>query len=116
MLELQHQPVADGAFPMTEAKMCEKVLGQRSGYVKGLGFGPKPVSFSKSRCLSYEREIELENKLVETQLLVETQQQQLKTQQDRIDELEASVRNQNHHQQQQLEEIMRHLQSSQRSS
>ena len=116
MLELQHQPVVDGAFPMTKAEICEKVLGQRSGYVKGLGFSLKPVSFSKSRCLSSECEIELENKLVKTQLLVETQPQQLKTQQDRIDELEASVRNQNHHQQQQFEEIMRHLQSSQRSS
>ena len=77
---------------MTEAEICDKVLEQRSGYVKGLGFGPKPVSFSKSRCLSSEHEVELENKLIETQLLVETQQQ-LKTQQDRIDELEASIRN-----------------------
>ena len=116
MLQLQHQPIEDGAIPMTEAEICEKVLGQRSGYVKGLGFGPKPVSFSKSRCLSSEHEVELGNKLIETQLLVETQQQQLKTQQDRIDELEASIRNQNQQQQQQFEEIMRHLQSSQRSS
>ena len=74
MLELQCQPVADGAIPMTEAEICEKVLGKRSGYVKGLGFGPKPVSFSKSRCLSSEHEVELKNKLVETQ------QQQFKTQ------------------------------------
>ena len=75
MLQLQHQPIADGAIPMTEAEICEKVLGQRSGYVKGLGFGPKPVSFSKSRCLSSEHEVELGNKLIETQLLMETQQQ-----------------------------------------
>ena len=67
MLELQHQPVADGAIPMTEAEICEKVLGKRSEYVKGLGFGPKPISFSKSRCLSSEHE-------------VETQQQHFKTQ------------------------------------
>ena len=46
MLQFQHQLVADGAIPMTEAEICEKVLGQISGYVKGLGFGPKPVSFS----------------------------------------------------------------------
>ena len=91
-----------------------RVLGQRSGYVKGLSFDPKPISFSTSRCLSSEHEVELVNKLIETQLLVETQQQ-LKTQQDRIDELEVSVRNQNQQQQQQFEEIMHHLQSSQRS-
>ena len=48
MLQLQHQPVANGAIPMTEAEICEKVLKQRSRYVKGLGFGPKPISFSKS--------------------------------------------------------------------
>ena len=82
MLELQHQLVADGAIPLTKAEICEKVLGQRSRYVKGLGFGPKPVSFCKTRCLSSEGEVELGNKLVETQLPVETQQQQLKTQHD----------------------------------
>ena len=109
MLQLQHQPVADGAIPMTEAEICEKVLGQRSGYVKGLGFGHKPVSFSKFRCLSPEHEVELGNKLIETQQLVETQQQQLKTQQDRIDGLEASIRNQNQQQRQQFKEITRHL-------
>ena len=57
---------------MTETDICEKVLGQKFGYVKGLGFGPKPVSFSKSICLASEHEVELGNKLIETQLLVET--------------------------------------------
>ncbi|RVW74393.1 hypothetical protein CK203_056848 [Vitis vinifera] len=38
MLELQRQPVAEGVVAMTEAKICEKVLGQKSGYIKGLGF------------------------------------------------------------------------------
>ena len=33
---------------MTEVEICEKVLEQRSGYVKGLDFGPKPILFSKS--------------------------------------------------------------------
>ena len=48
MLELQHQPIADGAIPVTEAEICEKVLGQRSRYVKGLGFGPKSVLFCEA--------------------------------------------------------------------
>ena len=98
---------------MTKAEICERVLGQKSGYVKGFGFGPKPISFSKSRPSSSEREIELEHRLVETQLLVETQQQQLETQQDRIDQLEALVQKQHH---QQFEEILHHLRSSQGSS
>ena len=84
MLELQRQPIAEGAVAMTEAEICERVLGQKSGYVKGFGFGPKPISFSKSRPSSSKREIELEHRLVETQLFVETQQ-------DRIDQLEALV-------------------------
>ena len=94
---------------MIKAEICEKVLGQKSGYVKGLGFGPKPISFSKSRLSSFEREIELEHRLVETQLLVETQQ-------DRIDQLEALVQKQNQQHHQQFEEILRHLRSSQGSS
>ena len=94
---------------MTEAEICERVLGQKSGYVKGLGFGPKPISFSKSRPSSSEREIELEHRLVETQLLVETQQ-------DRIDQLEALVQKQNQQHHQQFEEILRHLRSSLGSS
>ena len=53
-------------------------------------------SFSKSRCLSSEHEVELVNKLIETQLFMETEYQQLKTQQDRTNELKASVRNQNY--------------------
>lgn len=109
MLELQRQPIAEGAVAMTEAEICERVLGQKSGYVKGLGFGPKPISFSKSRPSSSEHEIELEHRLVETQLLVETQQ-------DRIDQLEALVQKQNQQHHQQFEEILRHLRSSQGSS
>ena len=110
MLELQRQPIAEGAVAMTEAEICERVLGQKSGYVKGLGFGPKPISFSKSRPSSSGREIEFEHRLVETQ------QQQLETQQDRIDQLEALVQKQNQQHHQQFEEILRHLRSSQGSS
>ena len=47
MLELQHQPISEGVTAMTEAEICESVLGHRLGYVKGLGFGLKPASASK---------------------------------------------------------------------
>ena len=33
---------------MIEAEICKSVLGHQLGYVKGLGFGPKPVSAFKS--------------------------------------------------------------------
>ena len=47
MLELQHQTISEGVIAMTKAEICESVLGHRSGYVKGLGFGPKPAYASK---------------------------------------------------------------------
>ena len=74
MLELLHQPVAEGAMTMTKAEICENVLGHRSGYVKGLGFSPKTASAFKSGQTSSQREVELENRLSETQVLVEVQQ------------------------------------------
>lgn len=30
---------------LTEEKICEEILGKRSGYVKGFGFGPRPETF-----------------------------------------------------------------------
>ena len=74
MLKLLHQLVAEGAMAMTEAEICENVLGHRSGYVNGLGFGPKTASAFKSGQTSYQHEVELENRLYETQVLVEAKQ------------------------------------------
>ena len=64
---------------MTEAEVCEEVLRQRSGYVKGLGFDPKPISFSKSKCLSSENEVKLGNKLIEIRLLALQEKSELET-------------------------------------
>ncbi|KAL6340610.1 hypothetical protein AAG906_010518 [Vitis piasezkii] len=97
LFKLVHWKSQDG-WINKEAEICEKVLGQKSRYVKGLGFGPKPISFSKSIPSSSS-----------TQLLVETQQ-------DQIDQLEALVQKQNQQHHQQFEEILRHLLSSQGSS
>ena len=65
---------------MTEAEMCENALGHRSRYVKGLCFSPKSAFAFKSRQTSSQHEVELENILSETQLLMEAQQKQLDTQ------------------------------------
>ena len=65
---------------MTEVEICKNVLGQQSGYVKGLGFDPKPTSAFRSRQSSSQHEVELEHRLSETQVLVEAQQQQFDTQ------------------------------------
>ncbi|KAL6333885.1 hypothetical protein AAG906_039295 [Vitis piasezkii] len=37
MLELQRQPIAEGVVAMTEAEICERVLGQKSGYTTIFG-------------------------------------------------------------------------------
>ena len=60
MLELQNQPMTEGGQALTEAEICVQVLGSRSGYVKGLGHGPRPPpSSSRSRHAKPHREIEL---------------------------------------------------------
>ncbi|RZC52781.1 hypothetical protein C5167_021204 [Papaver somniferum] len=47
MLELRAAPTPEGSTPLTDAQICEEVLGVRSGYVKGLGHGyEKPSSSS----------------------------------------------------------------------
>ncbi|KAI3833389.1 hypothetical protein MKX03_029586 [Papaver bracteatum] len=47
MLELRAEPTPEGSTPLTDAQICEEVLGVRSGYVKGLGHGyEKPSSSS----------------------------------------------------------------------
>ncbi|KAI3971305.1 hypothetical protein MKX01_008149 [Papaver californicum] len=47
MLELQVAPTLEGSLPLTEAQIYERLLGVRSGYIKGLGRGyEKPTSSS----------------------------------------------------------------------
>ncbi|XP_026453611.1 uncharacterized protein LOC113354512 isoform X1 [Papaver somniferum] len=46
MLELRAAPTPEGSTPLTDAQICEKVLGVRSGYVKGLGHGYEKTSSS----------------------------------------------------------------------
>ncbi|KAI3893146.1 hypothetical protein MKX03_020171 [Papaver bracteatum] len=54
MLELRDAPTPEGSTPLTDAQICEEVLGVRSGYVKGLGHGyEKPSSSS----LEYNAEL-----------------------------------------------------------
>ena len=115
MLELQHQPISEGVIAMIGVEICESVLGHGSGYVKGLGFGPNPASTSKFRQTFSQREVELEKKLFETQVLTEAQHKQLDTQHERIEHLETLLEQRDQQHQQQFEEILRHLISSQGS-
>ena len=115
MLELQNQPISEGVIAMTETEICESVLGHRSGYVKGLGFGLKPASASKFGQTSSQRKVELEKKLSETQVVMEAQHKQLDIQHEQIEHLETLLEQRDQQHQQQFEEILRHLRSSQGS-
>ncbi|KAL4279094.1 hypothetical protein GQ457_03G015270 [Hibiscus cannabinus] len=42
MVELQSTPVEEGSEPKTTDDIVDEVLGTRSGYIPGLGYGPKP--------------------------------------------------------------------------
>ncbi|TYK31695.1 CACTA en-spm transposon protein [Cucumis melo var. makuwa] len=81
MLELQSQPTPEGSQPLFEDEICDRVLGRRPGYSKGLGWGPKPkarrttsASSSSTSCSqSTEKEIELQAKLHEALERIEVQ-------------------------------------------
>ena len=74
MCEILHQLVSEGVIAMIEAEICESVLGHRSRYVKGLGFGLKPACAFKYGQTFSHHEVELEKKLSVTQVLMEAQQ------------------------------------------
>ncbi|KAA0063478.1 CACTA en-spm transposon protein [Cucumis melo var. makuwa] len=75
-----NQPLSEGQ-PLSEDEICDQVLGRRSGYSKGLGWGPKPkarrtasASSSSTSCSqSTEKEIELQAKLHEALEQIEVQ-------------------------------------------
>ncbi|KAL5822328.1 hypothetical protein ACOSQ4_020228 [Xanthoceras sorbifolium] len=61
---------------VSQREICDQVLGKRSGYVKGLGFGPKPVPIHLTQT------IEETNKM---QHLIKTQQAQLAAQEEKLE-------------------------------
>ncbi|KAA0041219.1 Transposase, Ptta/En/Spm, plant [Cucumis melo var. makuwa] len=70
MLELLSQPTSEGSQSLFGDEICEIVLGRRSGYLKGLGWGPKPKahktiseSSSTKSCLQSTIKLHLQAKL-----------------------------------------------------
>lgn len=51
-----------------EAEICEEVLGKRSGFVKGLGFGPQPKPSKSSNQLSLPLEVDIEKEEMKTEI------------------------------------------------
>ena len=95
MLELQKQPVPEGGQALKEAEICVQVLGSRSGYIKGLGHGPRPPSSSSKSTHKSHREIELENELKATRELLQSQETRI--QQSQIAQLASFVSEMHQH-------------------
>ncbi|KAA0046744.1 CACTA en-spm transposon protein [Cucumis melo var. makuwa] len=72
MLELQSKPILESSQPLSRDEICETIFGRRSGYLEGLGWGPKPKSHkmtnigsSLTLCLQSTVELQLWAKLDE---------------------------------------------------
>uniref|UniRef100_A0A5B6ZQ58 Transposase, Ptta/En/Spm, plant n=1 Tax=Davidia involucrata TaxID=16924 RepID=A0A5B6ZQ58_DAVIN len=63
MKEMQSEQVAEGEISLTSDQIVDCVLGTKSGYVKGLGYGPKPTTSGSSSM----RNAELQKTLRKTQ-------------------------------------------------
>ncbi|XP_061990096.1 uncharacterized protein LOC133708641 [Rosa rugosa] len=85
----------DGTRTMTDDEICAKVLGVKSGYIKGCCFGPRPppsrVSHSSINEMSEKNKV-LQEQLQETQHLVGTQQQKIDAQNEVIQRLEEQAK------------------------
>lgn len=55
MIQMQNEPPKDGEEPKTVDQIMHEVLGVRSGYIPGLGYGPKPSKASSSRAIEVEK-------------------------------------------------------------
>ena len=44
----------DGTRTMTDEEICRQVLGVKSGYIKGCGFGPRPTPIKHSQSSFHE--------------------------------------------------------------
>ena len=62
MVELQSIPVEEGTEPKSIDNIVDEVLGTRSGYIKGIGYGPKPSSnISKANLVDLEESLKRYN-------------------------------------------------------
>ena len=81
----------DGTRSMTDDEICKQVLGEKSGYIKGCGFGPQPPPKYSSQASTEEmneRNQELQEKLDETQQIVQSQADEIIALQDKAKRFE----------------------------
>lgn len=83
----------DGTRTMSEEEIVAHVLGTKSGYIKGCGFGPRPASTRTSQSTMHE--MYEKNKDLEHTIQVQSEQiEALKAQGKKFEEFMANYNNQ----------------------
>lgn len=67
MMQLKEERGPNSEEPLSVDEIVDRVLGKKSGYIKGLGHGPKPVTHKSSSGATQARNAELEIELLNTQ-------------------------------------------------
>ena len=96
MVELQRQESTFDGNLMSSAQIVETVLGRRSGYIKGLGYGPKPTRSIRSNMDTTEV-LELRETLRQSQGYTNSLESRINTQDNKIKELELQISTIMHH-------------------
>ncbi|KAL5998485.1 hypothetical protein ACLOJK_009427 [Asimina triloba] len=77
--------------PLTQGQAYEKFMGKRSGYIKGLGLGPRPIKFNNAST-SQNKRVEVLQKIVDDQAaIIEVQQEKIASHEKKIALLDVSV-------------------------
>lgn len=69
MQRLMEASFQEESTPMSSAEVCKQVLGHRSGYIKGLGWEPKPSSSSSVTKSQYKEELETKMEKMEDEMI-----------------------------------------------
>ncbi|XP_049380089.1 uncharacterized protein LOC125844797 [Solanum stenotomum] len=94
-----------GVSSMTIDEIVDTILGTKSGYIKGLGYGPKPNttrstqrrtaeledSLKKAKQEAVSAQLELQNRLNATETVVDNQESQIQDQQSQIQSLNSQL-------------------------
>ncbi|KAH0722785.1 hypothetical protein KY289_005829 [Solanum tuberosum] len=94
-----------GESSMTIDEIMDTILGTKSGYIKGLGYGPKPNttrstqrrmaeledSLKKGKQEVVSAQLELQNRLNTVETVVDNQQSQIQDQQSQIQSLNSQL-------------------------
>uniref|UniRef100_A0A9I9E4Z5 CACTA en-spm transposon protein n=1 Tax=Cucumis melo TaxID=3656 RepID=A0A9I9E4Z5_CUCME len=72
MVELKTTSSQEGSEPLLEREICDRVLGKRSGHVKGQGWGPRPKN-ARNETIQHNTK-EANAQIAHLQSIVESQQ------------------------------------------